>query len=237
MKKEELFEYINDIDEKYIKIADEYKIKNKLTVWIKWTVVAACLCMIVGSGILFPRDRVDSDVGNTNQKDNFEEGVEEKEDITEEMMQEDTEIDVYEDQPVQNEDIIIKSYDDIWGGSYIDESGKWVVWLTENTTENQQIVLERNINLKKANVIFKEADFSLNYLNELLARISDEMGSGEIPYVSSAMVSEQTNRVEVYLSTSDEESISKVVSLDIYGGAITIMYSEEEGGEDLEVLE
>ena len=35
MRKEDLFENINEIDEKYIKIADTYNPKKKSTIWIK----------------------------------------------------------------------------------------------------------------------------------------------------------------------------------------------------------
>ena len=36
MRKEDLFENINEIDEKYIKIADTYNPKKKSTIWIKY---------------------------------------------------------------------------------------------------------------------------------------------------------------------------------------------------------
>lgn len=50
MRKEDLFENINEIDEKYIKIADTYNPKKKSTIWIKCMSVAACLVAIVGIG-------------------------------------------------------------------------------------------------------------------------------------------------------------------------------------------
>lgn len=51
MKKEDLFETINDIDEKYVKMTDTYKPKKKTAVWLKWVATAACLCLVV-SGVL-----------------------------------------------------------------------------------------------------------------------------------------------------------------------------------------
>lgn len=52
MKKEELFETIENIDEKYIEIADTYKTKQKHFAWIKLVTTAACLFIIVG--VLYP---------------------------------------------------------------------------------------------------------------------------------------------------------------------------------------
>jgi len=48
MKKEELFEIMEDIDEKYLEIADTYKINKKKKNWIKGLAVAACLALIIG---------------------------------------------------------------------------------------------------------------------------------------------------------------------------------------------
>lgn len=140
------------------------------------------------------------------------------------------------DQPVQNE-VPITPTDDYWGGSYLDGSGNWVVWLTENTPDNQKLVLDQNPDLAEGKVIFKAAEYPLSYLNDLMTDLSDNMASGQLPFVSSAMVSEQTNRIEVYVTTDDEASIEKVLSFDTRGGAITIKYSDGEGTEDLGILE
>lgn len=196
---------------------------------MKWVATVACLCVVVaGTVTLLPKNNVDSGVGNYG---------EEKADIVEEQDTElDESVDADVDQSVQNENVISKSFDDIWGGSYLDESGKYIVWLTESNKDNQQQVFERNPELKEDNVTFKDADFSLGYLNELLAVISDEMSDGKLPFVSSAMVSEQTNRVEVYMTTDDEKSVNTVLSFDS-NGAITIKHSDDEGVEDLGILE
>lgn len=47
MKKEELYETLESIDEKYIDEAEKIQLKKKQPVWVKWTVAAACLCLIV----------------------------------------------------------------------------------------------------------------------------------------------------------------------------------------------
>lgn len=238
MNKEDLFENMSEIDDTYIDRADTYKTKKKMAVWVKCAATAACLCLVIGAMTLFPGKNMDSGAGKPVAGGNAQDFGEEKEDITEIteiQMAADTDLDVDEDQPVQNETVIQTSFDDIWGGSYLDESGKWIIWLTENTTENQQKVFKRNRELTEKNVTFKDADFSLVYLNELLAVISDEMSGGKLPFVSTAMVSEQTNRVEVYLSSNDEKSVKIISSFDDRG-AIVIRYSDDEGGEDLGAL-
>lgn len=240
MRKEDLFENINEIDEKYIKISDTYNPKKKSNSWMKWVATAACLCLVVaGSVTLLSNNSGDSGAGNPAPGGNMMDLGEEKQDIEGKQIAEsdlDTDIDISVDEPVQNETVINKSFDDIWGGSYLDESGKWIVWLTENTSENQQKVFEKNPDLREDNVSFKDADFSLVYLNELLAIISDGMSDGKLPFVSTAMVSEQTNRVEVYMTTNDEKAVNTVLSFDT-NGAITIKYSDDEGVEDLGTLE
>ncbi len=53
MKEENLFEAINSIDEKYISEAIKPNKRKANIKWIKWVAAAACLCVSVGSVILF----------------------------------------------------------------------------------------------------------------------------------------------------------------------------------------
>lgn len=115
--------------------------------------------------------------------------------------------------------------DEIWGGSYMDQSGHWVVWLTENTPENQTRVFEQNPDLLEYNTVFKTADFSLSYLTDLLANISAEMGTQKLPFVTTAALREQDNRVEVTMTTDDEKYAAQVLNFDTIGGAIEFRYS------------
>lgn len=48
MKKEDLFEIMEDIDEEYLEIADTYKINKKKKIWVMGLAVAACLMLIFG---------------------------------------------------------------------------------------------------------------------------------------------------------------------------------------------
>ena len=47
MKKEKLFETIEDIDKKYIEIADTFKTEKKRVIWMKGLAAAACVALIL----------------------------------------------------------------------------------------------------------------------------------------------------------------------------------------------
>lgn len=134
----------------------------------------------------------------------------------------------YTDAPVQGEHSntgALTAYEEVWGGSYMDQNGCWVIWLTENTPDNQKTVFERNPDLLESNTIFKTADYSLAYLTELMANISEGMGEGKLPNVTRAALMEQINRIEVTMTTDDADSVAKVLSFDKVGGAIEIQYA------------
>ena len=48
MKKEQLYEVIGDINENYINDAHKTVKKKSHPVWVKWSAVAACLCLVIG---------------------------------------------------------------------------------------------------------------------------------------------------------------------------------------------
>lgn len=146
---------------------------------------------------------------------------------------------VTEDVPVQGDAEIdhVNPLEEVWGGRYLDENGHLFVWLTENTAENQKKVFEENPALRKENVTFQTADYSLAYLNELLNAISKSMENGVFSSVSSACVMEQVNRIEVTLTEGDSEAEKAVLSLDTIGGAIQFRYAAADGTEDIALLE
>ena len=98
-------------------------------------------------------------------------------------------------------------------------------WLTENTPENQRKVFERNPNLSEATTTFRTADFSHAYLTGLLADISKGMGDGKLPFVSTAALMAQSNRVEGRMTNDDADKAALLLAYDSIGGAIEIKYS------------
>jgi hypothetical protein len=143
------------------------------------------------------------------------------------------------DVPVQNEAVstgALNALDTVWGGSYMDEDGHWVVWLTENTKENQQKVFEQNPDLLESTTMFKTADYSLAYLTQLMADISEGVGDGKLPYVTTAALMEQDNRVEVTMTTDEVDKVALIQRFDTIGGAIEIRYTTSHISDKVDVL-
>lgn len=234
MRKEEFAEVFGDINESYVKEAETAK-KAKKSVRLKWCAVAACLCLVAagvlsmaagdsldtGTGGILPGGTT---IGTENLGDRDGESC--KEAITvspDEISERDTE---FEDAPGMIIDANVPdmdgldTFDAIWGGIYLDENSCWVVWLTENTPERQAEVFKRNPSLPEDSTTFRTADFSLAYLTELLEKISEGMRDGKLPFVTSAAVMEQINRVSITMTTADESTAAAISSFDPLGGAV-----------------
>lgn len=117
------------------------------------------------------------------------------------------------------------AYDKVWGGSYMDQDGRWVILLTENTPENQQAVFNLNPTLSEDNAVFKTAIYSRAYLVDLM----EELSSAKLPTcVNSIGFQEDLNRVVVYMTSEDADSIEKVLAFDSIGGAIAFQLLPED---------
>lgn len=112
-------------------------------------------------------------------------------------------------------------YELVWGGSYPNEAGQWVVLLTENTTENQEKVFTLNPTLTEDDTIFETAAYSLAYLEDLMKSISQAME--QYPFVSSVGLRVDKNCVQVSVTSDDSENIAKILAFDTLGGAIEIV--------------
>lgn len=135
----------------------------------------------------------------------------------------DTDAGEYRDKPaVQNPGNTgaLTAYEAVWGGSYMDEAGRWVVLLTENTAENQKKVFQLNPTLTEENTVFKEAAYSLSYLTDLMTRLS----KADLPsVVSSIGFREERNRIAVYITAEDAGAVAEILAYDSIGGAIEII--------------
>lgn len=259
MRKEELAEVLGDINEKHIAEARAER-GTKKPALVKWAAMAACLCLVVvgvwqmnaddspntatggGADSVMPGGILigTEDLGDKGGEF-YREGVKVPlPEGTVESGEQDTELgDVLgtaADAPVQNETKLEDGEDewnDLWGGSYLDANGSYVIWLTENTVENQKKVFERNPDLAKDSTVFKTADFSLAYLTEILKNISEGMQDGKLPYVIGAGVMEQINRVSVTMTRDDERATAVVSSFDTRGGAIEFHYASGNSTEDI----
>ena len=133
--------------------------------------------------------------------------------------------------PDRGDDGALTAYDAVWGGSYLDESGHWVVLLTEDTPENREKVLQMNPQLGD-DTIFREATYSRAYLTELMEKVSAAMRDG-LPDVTSAALREERNRVEIDMAAENPESEAALRALDTLGGALEFRIAGGAVTEDL----
>lgn len=135
----------------------------------------------------------------------------------------DTDAEKYHDKPVQQNSGntgALTEYEAVWGGSYIDDAGRWVVLLTENTAENRAKVFQLNPTLTEDNTVFTEATYSRSYLMNLMERLN----KAELPLVVSSIgFREERNRIEVIITTDDADAIADILAFDTVGGAIEII--------------
>lgn len=131
----------------------------------------------------------------------------------------------------------LTAYDEVWGGCYMDENSCWVVWLTEDTPENREMVFALNPSLNENNTIFKTAAYSKAYLTDLMARISGAMGTGKLPFVTTAALREDKNCIEVTMNSDDPYISDQILAFDTIGGAIEIIYSSEQMVQDYFIID
>lgn len=108
-----------------------------------------------------------------------------------------------------------------FGGSYTDTDGRFVIVLTEDTPENRAAIC-KELGRKEDDTIFVKGTYTLAYLTELQAKISDGMIKKELPFVVSSGVYEITNNIIIVVTTEDETELEKVLELDTIGGAIQV---------------
>lgn len=135
-----------------------------------------------------------------------------------------------------NSDSLTKDTSEFFGGSYTDASGEFVVVLTEDTPQNRAAIC-KELGRKESNTSFVSGTYTLDYLTELQAKITNAMINGEIPFVVSSGVYEMTNNIIIGVTTNDETELAKVYALDTIGGAIKVEYSSGAGTEELAITE
>lgn len=122
-------------------------------------------------------------------------------------------------QPVGGNTGELIAVDEIWGGSYMDQDGNWVILLTEDTPENRQKIFSLNPELTEDNTSFQTATYSHAYLQDLMKKLSS--ADFTLPAcVSSIAFREELNRVVVYVTLEDADSMEKIRAVDSIGGAI-----------------
>ncbi len=233
----------NEMAESVLNRRDKYVLeRRKQMKRLTATISCLCLCALVGVGAwqggmfskmqnemgdasVVPSSAVitENSSGTAQEKemftmDNF--ASEDPSDATGEQI-------ITPDAPVQNETgdgDALTHYDAVWGGSYLNDSGNWVVWLTEDTPEVRDEVFKHNPTISESGTEFRKAGYSLAYLTQLMADISKAMVEKQLPFVSSASLREDLNRIEISMTDENVEFITKVQSFDTLGGAIEFRY-------------
>ena len=131
-----------------------------------------------------------------------------------------------------NSSDLTKNTSEFFGGSYTDENGKFVIVLTEDTPANRTAIC-KELGRSEHNTTFVKGTYTLAYLTELQAKITNAMVNKEIPFVVSSGVYEMTNNIVVGVTTNDETELAKLYALDTIGGAIKVEYSTGAGTEEL----
>lgn len=122
-------------------------------------------------------------------------------------------------------------YTSYYGGKYIDNKGNNVILLTEDNESIRKDVCNK-FGISESQTIFKKAKYSYTYLTELQNKISKAMANKELPFVTSSALKDDTNNIEITVTSKDEVDLNKIKSYDKIGGAIDIKYSENSAIEE-----
>jgi len=117
-----------------------------------------------------------------------------------------------------------ESVSEFYGGSYLDDEGRFVIVLTEDTPANRAAVC-KELGRRENETVFVKGTYTLAYLTDLQTKISNAMVNKEIPFVVMSGVYEDTNSIVIRATTDDETELAKVYALDTIGGAIQIEQS------------
>lgn len=117
----------------------------------------------------------------------------------------------------------LTEYEAVWGGSYMDEAGRWVVLLTENTAENQEKVFQLNPTLTEENTVFIETAYSRSYLEDLMKRLSEADLPSVVSSIGYRAEHNRIARIAVTIKADDPDAVAEILAYDSIGGAIEII--------------
>lgn len=252
MKKEDLFDTLGDINNQYIKEAHMCDKRKNNFARIKWGTIVACFFLLV---LCIPMvTRLSSDEGNNKDnniqtveplpienKNTVEDLQNNKEDAANIQESENTEIKDVQEVPADskgeyNETVSssdsTKDTSEFFCGSYTDVDGKFVVILTEDTPANRTAIC-KELGRSENNTTFVTGSYTLEYLTELQAKISNAMVNKELPFVISSTLCETTNNIVISVNTTNEAELAKLYDFDTIGGAIKVEFGTGAGTEEL----
>uniref|UniRef100_UPI004057333D hypothetical protein n=1 Tax=Acetatifactor sp. TaxID=1872090 RepID=UPI004057333D len=133
---------------------------------------------------------------------------------------------------VVNSSDLTKDTSEFFGGSYTDANGKFVIVLTEDTSDNRTAIC-KELGRSESNTTFVKGTYTLAYLTELQEKITNAMVNKELPFVVSSALRETTNNIVIGATTTNEAELAKLYALDTIGGAIKVEFSTGAGTKEL----
>lgn len=244
MRETEFFEIIGSIDEEKIMEADSFtKRKNPYSL-ARYITTAACF-VVIAAGVLTVFNNKEKNEGMPpspiTKEDEAEYVVSEyaeeilKADSAEKSRTESAEEDEQAKgtspdfdnaymQAVDAESLNDKTAE-FFGGAYLNNDGRYVIILTEDTPENRKTVCEE-LGREETDTLFETGKFTLSYLTQLQEKISDLMAQGELSSVVSSSLLETSNVIEVGITYFDADDQEKINALDSMGGAIVFKQAQ-----------
>lgn len=240
MKKEDLFDILGDINNQYIKeVHMSNKRKNNFA-WAKcgtivagFALLALCIPMVTHLSTEEDNNMQTVEPLPIENKNTVEELQNNKEETANIQESENTDIEDVQDNPADskgeyNEAVssseLTKDTSEFFGGSYTDANGKFVIVLTEDTPTNR-IAICKELGKSENNTTFITGTYTLEYLTELQAKISNAMVNKELPFVITSSLCENTNNIIISANTTSEAELAKLYALDTIGGAIKVEFS------------
>ncbi len=234
MKKEDLFEAINDIDDEYINTADNYRKTRKHLYIVSSIAAAATLFIAVGATIAVTGIAHGTSETATSETATAENGTSNVECACSATGHDDSDLNdnnsfVASEEPYDNQTLEFTgnysdtSYELLWGGMYVDESGNTVVLITDDAPEYQQTVLDQNPDIDRNNVVFVVVKYPLLYLEETKERIDSLDSEEKIPGLISCYVCEEDNCVEILFEAGYEEN-AEILIANFEEGVVRVAY-------------
>ncbi len=211
MKENDLFEIIGDIDDEQIEEAYNLKPKNKKFAFVRKLSFAACFVLVVAVSFSVvneetpPKDSVTAKPqkggGEITNQTPPTDGNTEMNNETEALA--DTE----------RKEVI---NDVMKPNSLLDEDGI----VTEDAANEESSDYTSGGGESSGGSASLKKEFPLDYLILLNEKITAQAAKGDFPFMISSFVNENTNRVEVLVTSMDKDLIDRIKALDTKGGAI-----------------
>jgi len=134
----------------------------------------------------------------------------------------------------ENDSPLIVNYPEYYGGAYLDDSKKLVVFLVEEFIDSG--IKTEIENIIGADVVFKEATYSFSHLMTIMERINSVMiESSQNDYIVEWMIIDKENRIQVGLLNCNEAEIWNFKKYIIDDNSIYFIKVENKAVEDINV--